>query len=204
VIGLLFLLLTTLASAQPVGAGWLGVEASLEVSDEVELTLGEELRGEVFPKGPAELLTDVGARYRFSKVVSVEGAYRLEVPLPTAPVGHRLALDLRLTHRMDKLRIKFRQRYTLGVRDVTTHTLRPRIGAELRFDTLRPYASVEPFFRVAPETKLHKVRFTLGTKIRTSGPTFRVFTHFEQQTDGDQLLVGGLGASFGAKLKRKD
>ena len=199
----LWVMLLSLAWAAPqtVGGPWIGLEGELEVSKRVDLGISEEFRAE-FPGGPHEFLTDFSAGVQLVKGVGLQGGYRLEVPLGL-PVTHRLAFDLSLDHQIDKVRLKFRQRYTLGIADELRHTLRSRVGVELRFDVLRPYLQIEPFIRMEKPVRFHKVRFTLGTKIRTPLPEFRVFCLFEQQTDGDRLIAGGLGASFGTKIKKK-
>ncbi|MBT3219629.1 MAG: DUF2490 domain-containing protein [Proteobacteria bacterium] len=197
---LLMLLSLAFGAADTLGGPWIGVEGGLEVSKRVDLGLSQEFRGE-FPKGQSEFLTSFNTRVQLVKGVSLQGGYRLEVPLGD-PVAHRLAFDLRLDKRFDLVRLKFRQRYTLGFTDIK-HALRSRVGAELRFDMVRPYLQVEPFIRLEEKVRFHKVRITLGTKIMTPMPEFRVFCLFEQQLDGDRLIAGGVSAFFGAKIKKK-
>lgn len=200
----LWMVLISLASAaDSQGGAWVGVAAELEATDALELELSEEVRQPLLPGGSTELLTDLSARYDLSDGIAVQGGYRFVAEPGTGDLGHRLALDLRLDHRVGLVKLKLRQRYTVGFADGSTHTLRTRVGAEAKLDKVRPYLAVEPFFRIEDGLGLHKVRLSAGVKLPTQGPNLELFTHFEQQTDGDRLLVAGFGATFGAKLERK-
>ena len=200
----LALVLVGLAMAAPddQGALWLGVEGKPELSRAVEVSLSEEVRQEVLPAGDSELLTRLEARVELLDWLGLEGAYRLSADLGTGLLSHRTDLDLRLEHRAGKVELKARERWQVDLAPDTAHTLRTRLGAELRTDSLRPWVAVEPWVWLTGGVELRRVRFTLGTKLPTEVPALKVFTHLDLDLDGDKRLVLGLRGKFGAELNR--
>lgn len=196
------LVLAGLAAAAPddQSALWLGVEGELELSKAVEVSLSEEVRQEVLPTGDSELVTRLEARAELLDWLGLEGAYRLSADLGTGELSHRTDLDLRLEHRVGKVELAARERWQVDLGPDPVHTLRTRVGAELRTDSLRPWVAVEPWVWLTGGVELRRVRLTLGTKLPTELPALKVFTHLDLDLDGDKRLVLGLRGKFGAEL----
>lgn len=155
------------------GALWTEVEATVEATDAVDISLGEQLRLGSREGDGTEALTDLSVGFQLAKWLDLGTGYRLGLGGfdEGLSVEHRLNVDVAGSAKLQPLKLSLRERYQVRVPTAETklkQVWRSKLAAKLKTDLpVVPHISVEPWVALGDRegAVFEKCRFEAGVEI---------------------------------------
>ncbi len=196
-----------LLMALPARAGsdfqpWTEIGVRYKFSRQFHLKFDQHLRFDEEFRGYSRhrIMPQLTAVWRINKFLRLEGGYRFKAEIIESleetyiDPWHRFFFDTRLRYRIKPVTLRYRLRLQEQFGEPLhedmkyRHTIRNRIGAELKFPCgFVPFLSGELFLRIDdPDGVLHKWRVTAGLDYEIGSHTITAFYRFEEMLGDPQ------------------
>lgn len=190
---------------------WLSAEFRAELVDDLNLTVGPELRFNERMSRLDEILPGLDLSYEPLKFLKLGTGYRFEANRRNNGdfrFGHRVQAEVTASYEVSLLEFAYRLRYehTVARKDgeaLLSDELRQRLGVEIdAHDIVRPFADVEVYaeLRRTP-VALETYRLTTGLALRLDDHRVEVFYRYKHAIDAPaEPVVHILGLGYRFKL----
>jgi len=199
--------LAVLLTAPPAGAEsdfqpWTELGVRYRISKQFRLKFDQQFRfdEEFRDNCRHKIMPKLAAVWWINKFLRLEAGYRYKAEIiesqesPYTDSYHRFHIDTRLRYRIKPFTLRYRLRFQeqfgqpLHEDMIYKHTIRNRIGAEVKFPCgFAPFLSGELFLRIDdPDGAMHKWRLTAGLDYEIGSHTITVFYRFEEMLGDPQ------------------